>query len=660
MKYILFLFSTLLFDTVSAQKKGQQLIDSLLIELPHLKEDSNKAKVLNRIAQTYERINPLKCLPYAQAGLQLAEKLRWKRGIAIFHNNIGLYITDTGNTALGRVHFEKSYAVNREMGSKFQQVNNLINIGRSYLLESDFSNATPIYFEALAIAKEMKNYDQIALIGSNLMSVYFKQQNYSKATEYAEMSLEAGKRTENSRHISLAFQQLGVIRHMQKDTAGAKIYLGKALKLCEERNDQMGMADALLNLAVLYSDHKKAIEIMLRVNAIMEEINPNSEVSIVNKGNLGNAYNQLAKESRSPEKEMFMKKAGEYLSRAKDLAEQNANLEQQAHMYFMLSDLNEHKNNYKAAFEDYKKGQNINDSLFSQEKKNNIAQLEGKYNIALKDKEIAIDKLLLINQRRTQAALIAGLLLAGVIGGLIYWQSRNRKKTNTTLMVLNNQLDEANKVKAKFFGILSHDLRGPVANLIHFLDLQKNSPDLLTAEQQNFHQRRIGQSAEDLLNTMESMLLWSKEQMENFRPQITKVSVSDLFDYLQKFFPQDGAVKISFFQTPGLTVSADENYLRVIMQNLTSNAMKAINNKPNGVIEWRAKKEGDKTILAITDNGPGINEEQMKALYNGDDIAVNTRTGFGFHLIQDLAKAIQYKILVQSQPGMGTTFILSA
>ncbi|HTF30923.1 MAG TPA: tetratricopeptide repeat-containing sensor histidine kinase, partial [Flavitalea sp.] len=653
MKYILFLFSIVLFETVSAQKEGQQLIDSLLIKLPQLKDDSNKAKVLNRIAQTYERINPLKCLPYAQAGLQLSEKLHWKRGIAIFHNNIGLYVTDTGNTVLGRVHFEKSYALNKEMGSKFQQVNNLINIGRSYLLESDFSNATPIFFEALTIAKEMESNDQIAFIGSNLMSVYFKQQNYSKATEYAEMSLEAGKLTGNSRHVSLAFQQLGVIRHMQKDTVGAKMYLEKALKLCEERNDKMGMADALLNLAVQYNDHKKAIEIMLRVNAIMEEINPNSEISIVNKGNLGNAYNQLAKESRSSEKEMFLKKAEEYLLQAKELAEQNANLEQQAHMYFMLADLKEHQNNYKAAFEDYKRGQSINDSLFSQEKKNNIAGLESKYNIALKNKEIAINNLLLINQRRTQIALIAGLILAGIIGGLLYWQSRNRKKTNTTLMVLNNQLDEANKVKAKFFGILSHDLRSPVANLVSFLQLQKNEPGLLNEEQRLRHQQKISDSAEDLLNNMESMLLWSKEQMENFKPQIKNIAVSDLFDYLQSFFPQNGNVKISFLQDPGLTVSADENYLRVIMQNLTSNAIKAVNNSPDGIIEWSAKKEGDKTILAITDNGPGINEEQMKALYDGNNIADNRRSGFGFHLIQDLAKAIQYKILVQSQPGIG-------
>jgi len=96
------------------------------------------------------------------------------------------------------------------------------------------------------------------------------------------------------------------------------------------------------------------------------------------------------------------------------------------------------------------------------------------------------------------------------------------------------------------------------------------------------------------------------------------------------------------------------------MQNLTSNAIKVLKNDPNGVIEWNAKTEGDKTILSITDNGPGIDKEQVKALYNEDSIGVNARTGFGFHLIRDLAKAIKYKISIQSQPGLGTTFTLSA
>jgi signal transduction histidine kinase len=255
--------------------------------------------------------------------------------------------------------------------------------------------------------------------------------------------------------------------------------------------------------------------------------------------------------------------------------------------------------------------------------------------------------------------LIAGLALVIIIGGLLYWQGRSRKKINTTLMVLNNQLDEANKIKARFFGILSHDLRGPIVNLVHFLHLQKDDPDLLTETQQAVHRQNISDSAENLLNNMEAMLLWSKEQMGNFRPDIRNIAVDDLFGYIQKFFGQTANVTISFDHTPGLVVSTDENYLRTIMQNLTSNAIRALKKTPNATIEWRAKKEGDKTILSITDNGPGIGTEEAKTLFD-EHVTDNGKHGLGFHLVRDLAKAINYKIAVKSDASKGTTFILSS
>jgi signal transduction histidine kinase len=234
-----------------------------------------------------------------------------------------------------------------------------------------------------------------------------------------------------------------------------------------------------------------------------------------------------------------------------------------------------------------------------------------------------------------------------------------RKRSNTALMSLNHQLDEANKVKLRFFGILSHDLRSPIANLVNYLYLLKNDPDLLPAGEQAAHQQQIGQSTEDLLQTLETMLLWSKEQMENFRPDIKMVPVSQLFDYLQKFFSQAAQVNIRFNDPGTLEVSTDENYLKVIMQNLTSNAIKAISNTPDGLIEWKAGKEDGKIILSITDNGPGINAAQTKALFE-EDRSVNAKTGFGFHLIRDLARAIRFQISLEPGAVKGTTFVLSS
>jgi signal transduction histidine kinase len=181
---------------------------------------------------------------------------------------------------------------------------------------------------------------------------------------------------------------------------------------------------------------------------------------------------------------------------------------------------------------------------------------------------------------------------------------------------------------------------------------------MFNPEQAEVHQKKISSSAENLLETMEAMLLWSKGQMENFKPEVKTITVNDVFEYLQKFFASTDNVEFKFSNPQNAQVSTDENYLQTIMHNLTANAVKALKNSSNATIEWAAKKEGNKTILSITDNGPGLDAEHANVLYT-DNTITSSKTGFGLHLIRDLAKAIQCKISVQSKPGSGTTFTLA-
>ncbi|MEO6316269.1 MAG: HAMP domain-containing sensor histidine kinase [Chitinophagaceae bacterium] len=659
MKTLLIVLSLSFFVHLQAQVQLQAQLDSMLKVLAGEQDDSNKVKTLSRISQYYYNVNPLKSFPYANQALALAEKIHWKKGISNLNNNLGLYIGDTGNNVLARKHFEISYRLNLELDAKNNQVNNLNNIGRSYMVESDYTKAADNFFKALPIAETLKDPDLISLVASNLVNCFITQKDFAKGKKYADIEMENGKLANNMRRITHAFMSLGTINLLQKDTVAAIAYANKALRIAEETNNKVDETNALINLSNYYfPDYKKQIGLMLRVNKIMDEINPTSETSLVNNADLGEAYIHAAEHSQGAEKVAYMQKAAACLSRAKLLAEKNNSPGYLANISRIFVHLEEERGDYKSALGLFKKLTATNDSLFSQEKKNQIAGVEGKYTIAVKDNEIALSKLTLANQRKTQWGLVAGLVLLLVIGGLLYWQSRNRKKTNTTLMVLNNQLDEANKVKARFFSILSHDLRSPIVNLVHFLQLQKNDPDLLTQEQQAKHREHISESAEDLLNNMEAMLLWSKEQMANFKPNITTIPVTTLFAYIEKFFAQSPGIQFTFDATENIMIATDENYLRTIMQNLTSNAIRALKNTTGASIQWKAKQEAGKVILSITDNGPGIASEQAKVLF--DDSAVNNaKNGLGLHLIRDLAKAIQYKISVQSGTGNGTTFILS-
>jgi signal transduction histidine kinase len=406
----------------------------------------------------------------------------------------------------------------------------------------------------------------------------------------------------------------------------------------------------------------------LKANALWNEVAPESQTAISVMGNIGGAYLDMAQHDsaitvahRSDpafQRSTLIANATIWLQKAVMLYKKNGDITYEAVYGKMLADAYAMSGDYKNAFENYKLYDSRDDSIHSQESKNQIAGIEGKREVALRDKTIEINKLALASQRKTQLALIGGLLLLAVIGVLLFWQSRTRKKTNTTLLQLNNELDEANKLKAKFFAILSHDFRGPVSRLVHFLHLQKEDAGLWTAAQAAEHEKKITESAESLLENMESMLTWSKGQMENFKPTMRTVAVSDLFRYLNNFFINTENIQLRFNDPGNLQVTTDENYLQTIMHNLTSNAIKALKNTSNASIVWAAKQEGGKTILSITDNGPGISSEQAKVLQD-DKAPVNIKGGLGFHLIRDLAKAIHCNISLQQHSNTGTSFSLA-
>jgi signal transduction histidine kinase len=648
----------LLSTACCSQKQGQALLDSMLEVLPGANADSNKVKLLGRIAQLYISSNPREGFRFAKAGLALAEELQWKRGIANFNNNLGLMTGDTGNNEGARVYYEKSFAINQSLKAVPQMLTNMSNIGRSYQRESDFTHASGYYFRAMNIADDAGLRDQAALVGTNITSLFILQKDYDKATRYAEMTIANGTAANAMIHVAKATEQLGIIRLQQKDSVRARSSFGKAYTLYEQLGNKMAIIQVLTNMATVESDHIKAIGILQKTQAMIDSLVPASLTAIVNLGNLGINHYNAGQTASGAEKRSYLHQAGIYLNRAIDIAKATGNINYESNLRQSLAEVEEAKGDYKNALENYKAFTVINDSMYSQENKNKIAALENEKAINLKNKEIEISKLAITNQRKTQIGLIAGIVLLGTIGGLLFWQSRTRKKTNTTLMVLNNQLDDANKVKAKFFAILSHDLRGPIANLISFLHLQKEEPDLLSREQIAANQQKITGTAESLLETMEAMLLWSKGQMENFKPEKKQVPVSQLFNYLQQFFAATSNVQLQFADPGNMLVYTDENYLQTIMHNLTANAIKALKATPGARIEWKAVQEGNKTLLSITDNGPGIKKEQSRALYD-DAASANTKNGLGLYLVRDLAKAIQCKISLQTASGVGTTFTLA-
>lgn len=653
-------------SSVFAQKQGQNLIDSLLKELPKIHNDTLKARTYKRIQEEYFFIDTDKALYYSRLGLVHVTKMPWKRGIAVFNSALGRAYSDKGNFDSCLFFYKKALTIQKEIDDKWNIASTLNNMGAAEQnIASNYPKATQYYFEGLKWAEVVNDNYLIGVCYENISNIYFTQKNYQKALKYAFEALrfrqKGSKEANTLREVGQSLSSIAAIYTDMKEIKKALSYYQKALLMHQKVGNKEGIAKSYTYISTLQGNNfSKKINYGLQAKRLWDEVNPMHLEAIVNVGNLGRAYFDVAR-NNSPAntpKHQQLNLAKKYLEEAIQRSKQKKDINNETYFLGILAEVQAFLGDYKNAYLNFRMYQEVQDSLYSQENKNKIADLEGQREIGMRDKQLKINQLELDNQRKQRIGLLVGLGLLTVIGGLLFWQNQIRKRTNTTLLHLNTELDEANKVKAKFFAILSHDLRSPVANLINFLHLQKEAPELLTPAMTATHQKRITESAEALLETMESMLLWSKGQMQNFKPQVKTIEIEALFTYIQKFFSGTTNVTFSFDNPAALQVVTDEDYLKTIMQNLTNNAIKALKNTPNAHIRWEAQQKNNQVVLAIIDNGPGASAQQLSALHS-DETAIGIKTGLGLHLIRDLAKAIMCQISVKSTPDIGTEFQLT-
>ena len=532
-----------------------------------------------------------------------------------------------------------------------------ISVGANYFLIGDHKNAMEYYIKAYKSLPE--NIDLLL----NIQSVFSSQDNYQKAFYYAEKAMKVAQKTKNTSQLDRIWSIKSDIYFNKKDSLNGFKALEKSIELSKNENDYEQLAITYTNYGDLLQDSKQKIDLYLKSKALWDKYHPTNLLAISNGISIANFYRKiedkpdLLKQNNISRNEAIQKAETLLIQQIENCKKTNHKGKNLQYAMECLSYVYELKYDYKNAHKYFQDCVMIYDSLNSIESKNKILNVEASFNISQKDKEIQFSQKL-IQQEKTQKWLyIFGIGLLAIIGGLLFYQSQNRKKTNEKLQLLNTELDQANKTKTRFFSILNHDLRSPVANLIHFLQLQKDSPELLDEETKNRMQDKTISGAEDLLSSMEDILLWSKGQMENFKPQPKNVNVNQLFDDTKKVFSGYHKISFEYHNPQNIELFTDENYLKTIVRNLTSNAINVFTTTINPTIIWKAWEENSVFYLSITDNGIGASKEQFKALYDDKEV-VGIKSGLGLHLIRDLAKVIDCQVEVVSEQEIGTTFTL--
>jgi len=228
----------------------------------------------------------------------------------------------------------------------------------------------------------------------------------------------------------------------------------------------------------------------------------------------------------------------------------------------------------------------------------------------------------------------------------------------------NDQLQELNASKDKFFSIISHDLRGAFGALLGFAQLISGNIDAYSKDRVKTLVSRLRTCAERLYALLENLLTWSRLQrgVVECAPKVI-----DLFPIAKEnieLFTTRAEQKQIILKSAiqeGTAVYADLVMVNTVMRNLLSNGLKFTS---AGDSIHVSSTDHDEHFIAVTvaDTGIGIPEDILPRLlridtqYTQAGTAGEQGTGLGLILCKELVEKNGGNLWVESKVDKGTTF----
>ena len=243
--------------------------------------------------------------------------------------------------------------------------------------------------------------------------------------------------------------------------------------------------------------------------------------------------------------------------------------------------------------------------------------------------------------------------------------SKQVQERTQELSKRNAELLEINDTRDRLFGIIAHDLRGP---LIGFKDLDKKIKFLNTKNRFGDLERltnTVQENYENLTNLLDNLLHWISIQRGRLPIKLEANCLGDQIDDALNLYDQTIRQKeIQIIREgPTVEVLADPDAIDILLRNLLNNALKY--SHPKGRI-WIATFENEEEAsLVVADEGIGMNEDELKNLFSvkarrgRQGTRGEKSTGLGLPLCKEFIDLMNGRIEVKSELNKGTRFVIS-
>jgi len=213
--------------------------------------------------------------------------------------------------------------------------------------------------------------------------------------------------------------------------------------------------------------------------------------------------------------------------------------------------------------------------------------------------------------------------------------------------------------KSDFVATVSHELRTPLASIRLMAEtLERRIAQFPSARD---YPTRIVREIDDLAFLVDNILSFNRLDKGRWKPRLGQVSLDTMLDEIQQelgsFTPR--TVR---WMSEGIRVdlAGDPELLRLLIRNLAKNAY-TYNERDPIEITFKGSFEGRHFVLAVTDNGIGIEPGDLRKVFYDFFRAhgnVSRGSGLGLAICRRVMHAHGGEITVANSSPQGTTFVL--
>jgi PAS domain S-box-containing protein len=230
---------------------------------------------------------------------------------------------------------------------------------------------------------------------------------------------------------------------------------------------------------------------------------------------------------------------------------------------------------------------------------------------------------------------------------------------NTTLAARAVELEMANRELEAFSYSVSHDLRIPLTAISGYSEILLEQCCDDNIGQCRSHIQEMHDSALRMNGLIDSILDFSHVMRTELCREVTDLSsmAREVATELQLAEPERRAtIRIA----EGMTVTADPNLTRVVLENLLGNAWKYTGMREEACIEIGMTLRDGKTVCFVRDNGAGFKMAHAEKLFTPFHRLPGAEKfkghGIGLATVERIVKRHGGKVWAEGEPGVGATF----